>query len=76
MSRQHVCRDQDRRLGPATNPQSMSVKVWDLFVRVFHWLLVILFAVAWYSGGIWDNPTLQPATSFWDSSLHASSGDL
>ena len=35
-----------------------SVKVWDLFVRVFHWLLVILFAVAWYSGGIWDNPHL------------------
>ncbi len=37
---------------------SHSVKVWDLFVRVFHWLLVILFAVAWYSGGIWDNPHL------------------
>ena len=35
-----------------------SVKVWDLFVRVSHWLLVILFAVAWYSGGIWDNPHL------------------
>ena len=35
-----------------------SVKVWDLFVRVCHWLLVILFAVAWYSGGIWDNPHL------------------
>ena len=35
-----------------------SVKVWDLFVRVFHWLLVVAFATAWYSGGIWDNPHL------------------
>ena len=35
-----------------------SVKVWDLFVRVFHWLLVILFAAAWWSGGIWDTPHL------------------
>jgi cytochrome b len=34
------------------------VKVWDLFVRWFHWLLVVSFALAWYSGGIWDNPHL------------------
>jgi cytochrome b len=34
------------------------VKVWDVFVRVSHWLLVILFASAWYSGGIWDVPHL------------------
>jgi cytochrome b len=27
-------------------------------VRVFHWLLVVFFALAWYSGGIWDNPHL------------------
>ena len=45
-------------LGAGYETQSMSVKVWDLFVRVCHWLLVILFAVAWYSGGIWDNPHL------------------
>ena len=45
-------------LGAGYETQSMSVKVWDLFVRVFHWLLVILFAVAWYSGGIWDQPHL------------------
>jgi cytochrome b len=25
---------------------------------VFHWLLAVLFASAWYSGGIWDNPHL------------------
>ena len=47
-----------------TNPnaprqlQPASVKVWDLFVRAFHWALVVAFATAWYSGGIWDNPHL------------------
>ena len=50
--------DTGQPLGTGYETQSMSVKVWDLFVRVFHWLLVILFAVAWYSGGIWDNPHL------------------
>lgn len=35
-----------------------STKVWDACVRVFHWSLVTSFAVAWYSGGIWDNPHL------------------
>jgi cytochrome b len=35
-----------------------SVKVWDPFVRVFHWALVVAFATAWYSGGIWDNQHL------------------
>ena len=35
-----------------------SVKVWDPFVRIFHWALVVAFATAWYSGGIWDNQHL------------------
>jgi cytochrome b len=39
-------------------PQSKSVKVWDLFVRAFHWSLVVAFATAWYTGGIWDGPHL------------------
>ena len=42
--------------GRATRPA--PIKVWDLVVRVFHWSLVGLFATAWYSGGIWDNPHL------------------
>jgi cytochrome b len=37
---------------------SNLVEVWDLFVRIFHWLLVITFATAWYTGGIWDKPHL------------------
>lgn len=27
-----------------------KVKVWDPFVRVFHWSLITLFAIAWWSG--------------------------
>lgn len=31
-------------------PPGDSVQVWDLPVRVFHWLLVILVGLSWYSG--------------------------
>ena len=27
--------------------RSATAKVWDLFVRIFHWSLVVLFAIAW-----------------------------
>ncbi|WP_421838663.1 cytochrome b/b6 domain-containing protein [Novosphingobium sp.] len=29
---------------------TQSVKVWDPFVRVFHWSLIALFGFAWWSG--------------------------
>jgi len=29
---------------------STTVRVWDPFVRVFHWSLLTLFGVAWWSG--------------------------
>ncbi|MGM0411704.1 MAG: cytochrome b/b6 domain-containing protein [Pseudomonadota bacterium] len=31
-------------------PDAHRVKVWDLPVRLFHWLLVAAFALSWYSG--------------------------
>ncbi len=31
-----------------------EVKVWDLAVRLFHWSLVLAFALAWLSADEWD----------------------
>ena len=31
------------------------VRVWDPFVRLFHWSLVLSFAVAWLSANAWDD---------------------
>jgi len=31
-----------------------TVKVWDIFVRLFHWSLVACFAIAWLSADEWD----------------------
>ena len=41
----------------------VSIKVWDRFVRFFHWALVAAFGAAWYSGGIWDTPHLAAGYS-------------
>ena len=32
-------------------PQSATVKVWDVFVRVFHWTVVVAFFVAYFTEG-------------------------
>jgi cytochrome b len=42
----------------SSTARPQMVKVWDAFVRFFHWLLVVSFFLAWYSGGIWDSPHL------------------
>lgn len=31
--------------------QTVTIKLWDGFVRGFHWLLVLVFAGLWYTGG-------------------------
>ncbi len=31
-----------------------KVKVWDIAVRLFHWSLVLSFAIAWFSAEVWD----------------------
>lgn len=34
--------------------QSRTLYVWDLFIRIFHWSLVITFITAWFSSKITD----------------------
>lgn len=35
------------------SPKSTKVEVWDFFVRLFHWSLVLSFAIAYVSGDGW-----------------------
>lgn len=39
--------------GRTSRPE--SVRVWDIFVRLFHWSLVGLFVFAYLTGDEWDN---------------------
>lgn len=44
---------------PELSPTNKEIKVWDLPVRLFHWTLVLLFAVSWASAEIGDNMTIH-----------------
>ena len=36
----------------STNPQTQSIKVWDIPVRLFHWLLVLGFALSYLTAEV------------------------
>jgi cytochrome b len=36
-------------------PEEQTLKVWDVAVRLFHWSLVVSFAVAWLTAEEWDD---------------------
>lgn len=40
----------------ASSPVSGQVKVWDAFVRVFHWSLAGLFLFCFATGDLWQHP--------------------
>lgn len=39
--------------GEASSPP--MIRVWDVFVRAFHWSLVAVFAMAWLTADEWDS---------------------
>ena len=40
----------DEELAPPPAPATVKVAVWDLPTRLFHWALVALLALRWWSG--------------------------
>ncbi|MGZ5849916.1 MAG: PepSY domain-containing protein [Methyloceanibacter sp.] len=49
-------RSRSSRSTPGTMGDAMATtRVWDLFVRIFHWSLAASFAVAWISGDDWKS---------------------
>jgi cytochrome b len=44
----------DRTRGAGREPRPAFIKVWDPFVRLFHWSLVLFFGLAWLTADEWD----------------------
>ena len=40
----------DEEVAPPPAPATVKVAVWDLPTRLFHWALVALLALSWWSG--------------------------
>jgi len=36
--------------------ETVGIRVWDPFVRLFHWSLALTFVIAWLSANSWDDP--------------------
>lgn len=48
-------KENDIDASPITSSQSTSLKIWDVPVRVFHWLLVVLFVTAYATNALGTN---------------------
>lgn len=46
--------DRVKRSAEANTSTPAKTKVWDIAVRMFHWSLVVSYAIAWLSADEWD----------------------
>ena len=47
-------REKTERITTLATRSGGLIKVWDLWVRIFHWALVSSFAIAWFSAQRWE----------------------
>lgn len=54
-SRSSTTLKQERTNIPTQSGEIVTVRVWDRFIRFFHWTLALSFAVAWLSAWDWED---------------------